>query len=55
MIIKHLSRLLAGRELIVTKKLSRYGVWIVNINGAPFAIDEKLGEEYVSKVKHKKV
>ena len=55
MTIKHLLKLTNGSELSIIKKVSRYSVWLVMINGSPFAIDAKLGKEYVSKVKHKKV
>jgi hypothetical protein len=55
MTIKHLLSLTRGSKLTIIKKMPRYCVWMVMINGTPFAIDSKLGEEYVSKVKHKKV
>ena len=55
MTIKHLLNLTRGSKLTIIKKMPRCSVWLVMINGTPFAIDSKLGEEYVSKVKHKKV
>jgi hypothetical protein len=55
MTIKHLLNLTSGSDLPIIKKIPRYRVWLIMINGSPFAIDAKLGEEYVSKVKHKKV
>jgi len=55
MTIKHLLKLTNGSELKIIKKIPSYDVWMVMINGAPFVIESKLGKEYVSKVKHKKV
>lgn len=33
----------------ITKDLSRYGVYIVNLNGTPFAVDNKLWDALLQK------
>lgn len=51
---KHLLDMLSGNELVIIKKIPRLRIWIVMICGAPFAIDAKDGQQYVSSLKQNK-
>lgn len=42
-----------SKKISVMQKHDALGVWILNVNGMPVAVDAKEGKDLIKKLKHK--
>ncbi len=49
-----LSKMSCGsKKIIVIQKHELLGVWVLNVNGMPVAVDAKEAKKFITKLKHK--